>query len=58
MLRQLGNLPPQAKGCFYDNLAGINYTCIDGQLLKCDKEVGDHAIPLALSRSSSYADPS
>lgn len=57
MLRQIGTLPPQAKGCFYDYLTGTYFTSIDGKLHKCDPKLGNYAIPLQLSVPKSNSTP-
>lgn len=57
MLRQIGSLPPEAQGCFHDYLSGDLYTCVQGQLQKCNFKSGDHPIHLPMNISNSAVGP-
>lgn len=57
MLRQIGTLPPEAQGCFHDYMTGDLYTCVQGQLQKCNSKSGNHPIHLPMNISGSAVSP-
>ena len=48
MLRQIGVLPPEGNGSFYDYLTGTVYTTIYGKLYQIDSKSDRHLIDLPL----------